>query len=224
MKNLANNSIAQLFDNFAQSLPQQQHLCSAAAQQMRSAPVTAKPALPKFSIAAVCACVLVVVLLAVVVAGQFNQPMLATVYAASEVSGQTTQAQQAQQLLPLQQLSQHYTICSQRFRTYYFKQDNSFAYIAAAIGVETEFGVVELYVIAEREDVVLEKRHKTYTNCIYGKTYTLFEGNSSDRGEYVTRAYFAANGNNYYIVTQSNQSNLQTSANLVQLFLQLQGN
>ncbi len=221
-----NNAIEQLFDAYAESLPSQEHLCDKAREQMSGGAVSAskKTTHRSWSFAAVACCFVLLVVISFVSVvsnlGKNDAVPQVSVYSSNNVSGKLIESNQAQELLPVTELQNRYNVVFQRYAAYHFKTDGDFAYLQATLGVETEYGIIEIVVIAENSGFVHESRVRQYNKNIKGQKNAVVETAYAEKGEYVTAAFFNANNKNFYVFAQSNQGNIENSQNVVKIFQQ----
>ncbi len=236
--------IAQLFDDFAESLPSQTHLSEKASNAMPSARKKIKRRWV-FALAACC----VVVLIAVCVfyksieapqnsTSNEQSPNSQVLPGSSGTQGSTSLSVEvfepqdvdnvvllapasAEKYLPISVLKAQpqFNVVYERYYAYYFKQIGELAYIQAILGVETEYGVVEINLIADDENYVEESRLEAYNLTIKdNKQDVVFCDEEVNNGEYVTRAYFNANNFNFYIYAQSNPQNSANVEEIIKIF------
>lgn len=221
-----NKAIEQMFDSYAESLPSQEHLCDKAREQMSAGAVSAskKTTRRSWSLATVACCLVLLVVISFVSVisnlGKNDASPQASIYYSNNVSGKLIEGSQAKELLPVTELQNQYNVVFQRYVAYYFKNDGGFAYIQAILGVQTDYGIIEMGVIAENSEFVHESRIRQYNENIKGQRNAVVETFYAEKGEYVTAAFFNADNKNFYIVAQSNQSNTEISQNIVKIFQQ----
>lgn len=221
-----NQAIAQLFENFAESLPSQTHLCEKARSQIVAPRQTAVRSKPRYGwVFAVAACCLVLFLAVLSVLPVTNTPpnglpqAQATVYASSNVSGFAATKEQAENYLPISLLKQQFKVVFEKYAVYTFNSNGSFAYLKATLGVVTEFGIVEMEVVAENENFVHQSRLERYNQNIKNNDAPVINGSLAERGEYVTQAYANANGTNLFFSAQTNPNNAQISEKIAEIFI-----
>ncbi|MGN1067132.1 MAG: hypothetical protein ACI4QH_04925 [Candidatus Fimimonas sp.] len=220
-----NQAIAQLFESFAESLPSQAHLCEKARNQIVAPRQTAVRTKPRYGwVFAVAACCLVLFVAVLSVLPGTNTPPSdglpqVTVYASSSVSGTAATDAQAEKYLPISLLKQQFEVVFEKYAVYTFNSNGTFAYFKAILGVVTEFGVVEMEVVAENEKFVHQSRLERYNQNIKYNGSPVINGSYAEQGEYVTQAYATANGANLYFVAQSNPNNSQISQKIAEIFV-----
>lgn len=200
---MKDKQIQQLFDNYAQSLPQQDHLADKA-RGMAFARSEKKKWWLVPMVAAYCVVAVAVLFVAITLTNSLvNVTPSPTyqVYTSSQVTGHIVDRSDIASAVKVDLIDEQYEVIFENYRAYYF-DDGQLAYIRASLGVSTEYGVVEVQLIAENNKFVRNDLKYTYDNYIYGQSFTQKE-NYKD-GEYITSAYFEGEDMHFYIETMSN--------------------
>lgn len=202
---MKDKQIQQLFDNYAESLPQQDHLADKALGM-----AFARPKKKKWWIVPVVAtyCVLVIALLTVAVVlttsiVNISPSPTYQVYTSSQVTGHSVDRSDIANAVKVDLIDEQYDVIFENYRAYYF-DDGQLAYIRASLGISTEYGVVEVQLIAETNEFVRQDLKYTYDNYIYGQSFT--QNQDYEDGEYITASYFEGEDMHFYIETMSNPS------------------
>ena len=216
MKQQNQNEIQKLFDDYAESLSPQPQLASRAKERYLSMQVAQKPRRAVWA-AAVCAVIVFVIAAAAVlpVLTGGGEPQ---VYAASQTAGQRVDADFAGEIVNLQAFEgSAYSIVSQKY--YAFRLDGNVVYMAAQLGFSTDQGIVEVQFVAEKDGFVRLDWRTDYERYLKDNDgLRVVERRPENMpGEYVTNAYFKANGMRFYVYTQCNPS----AAQFVQPILQI---
>lgn len=213
--------IAQLFDEFAENLPSRPHLSAKAEEAMSSA----RPKTGHFGIIAVAAVCCAVILLAVFVLPGIYDGLPdygnVTVFSRSQLGEKVyLSAAEAEKLLPLSVLKQsRLNVVYERYHAYYFESSGEFAYVCALLGVEAEYGIIEVRLIADSAGYVEAGRKDLYDAYIRnsdGKASVRY--GESENGETVINAYYNAGSLNYYVSALSNPNNDAYSEEIVKIF------
>lgn len=242
-----NAQIVQLFDGFAESLPAKPHLAQKAADKAMS---SARPKNKRFGWVFALATCCVVILIAVCVFPNLNigapqnpapgdlEPSgpaqdnpapgnpapSVQVFDSEDVGHRIILASaRAEKLLPISVLKEQpqFKVTYERYYAYYFNNSGELAYIQAILGVETEYGIVEISLIADNQNYVEQSRLEVYNyNILNSNQQVVLTNSAADKGEYVTRAYFNANNFNFYIYARSNYQNSANAEEIVKIFSQ----
>lgn len=233
--------IGRLFDDFAESLPEQTRL-SSRAEKVGFAPRGKQ----RGWIAAVvcCAAVLIAVLIVPLLSNQIsgmdgnNQTAAlgsADVYTLSQVqrrrlsptASETSDSQSESvasdesSFAAAMREQTEYSVTYEKYYAFYFTSTDELAFIKAVLGVETDYGIVEIEAIAEAQDYVEQSREKIYRNVLEGTDggKNVFSENDGN-GEFVTKAYFNQSGYNFYLTALCNPQNSDDAEKIIEFILQ----
>lgn len=215
--------IEKLFDNYADSLPEQPHL----AEKARGIALSRSRKKTRWwvSFVAVCGVLIAVLVLSLGVLGklipQVRPQQNYSLYTNSDVTGKRADLTLAKDYINIQGFdgNENYTVVSENYYAYYFKDSDELAYIKAFIGISTENGIVEVTLIAEKDQFVRMDLVSEYRRYIAGNNSPVtFENLEANRGEYVTAAYFKAKGMHFYVATQSNPSTAYDVEKILEIF------
>ena len=104
--------------------------------------------------------------------------------------------------MDLSTLKQYADVFDAHFYACYLETEESPVYVKCVFGVQTDDGMTEMRVISERRGFRRDDLEESYGYLITdngGYTYS----NDYENGEYVTAAYCADRGFNYYFYAQS---------------------
>lgn len=125
-----------------------------------------------------------------------------TRYSLDEVRAVSVSAEFAKSYIDLDELRAQSDVFDEHYYACYIENKEDPVYVRAVFGVGTTNGTTEMSVIAERDGYRRNDLQKSYGGLITPSGYYMYY-NDYDRGEYVTAAYFAARGYNYYVYAQS---------------------
>lgn len=131
-----------------------------------------------------------------------SSPAPAIRYSLYEVRAVSVSAAFAEAYIDLSELKAQSAVFDEHYYACYIDNETSPVYVRGVFGVETPDGMAEMSVIAERDGYRRDDLEKSYNELITPSGYYMYY-NNYDKGEYVTTAYFAARGYNYYVYAQS---------------------
>lgn len=200
---MKDKQIQQLFDDYAQSLPQQDHLAEKARGMAFARPKKKKwwlvPMVAAYCVLAV-AVLFVAVTLTVSLVNISPQPTY-QVYTSTDVTGHIVDRSDIANAVKVDLIDEQYNVIFENYRAYYF-DDGNLAYIRASLGISTEYGVVEVQLIAENNKFVRDDLTYTYDNYVQGQSFAQYK--KFKDGEYITSAYSEGDDLHFYIETMSN--------------------
>lgn len=213
--------IQQLFDSYEQGVSPQTHLVGKAQAELSARRSNGTKQRTRWTWTAVVCCALALLLITVGVAKTIlPAPADVQYYTASEVVKKSVDGVFAGEKINLSGFDNSpYTLVSQKYYAYYFKSSGQLAYIVAQLGFSTENGIVEMRLIAESDGYVKLDWNSDYQKHLKNNSaLSVLPDYGTDLvGEYVTNAYFRANGMHFYVYTQSNP----TAGQFVQPILQI---
>lgn len=199
---MKDKQIQQLFDDYAQSLPQQDHLAEKARGMAFARPKKKWWLVPM--VAAYCVLAVAVLFVAITLTNSLvNVTPSPTyqVYTSSQVTGHVVYRSDIANAVKVDLIDEQYEVIFENYRAYYF-DDGNLAYIKASLGISTEYGVVEVQLIAENNKFVRDDLTYTYDNYVQGQSFAQYK--KFKDGEYITSAYFEGDDLHFYIETMSN--------------------
>ena len=209
-----NDKIQQIFDDYAQNLPDRSDLADRARSVMSQnaqaqhnrAVFSSKPSNKRSGwIWAVCSvCVVLAVCLAlfpVILNGNFYDGNELQYYTSRQISGKALSASQTAQYLPVERLGGNgWTVVYDKYYGY-FADDGDLRYIVADLGVRAEEGgFVEMTLIAEKNGYLCRSFAENYNSTIRNGIVSSYTRTDDRRkGEYLTSAFFKLDDYHYYV-------------------------
>lgn len=223
---MKDKQIQQLFDNYSDTLEPQTHLAERARELLRdsSRPKTAPKRAMWKSVFAVCCFFAVLLVFGVVLHGVLfpgqGEPNRVVAYDVTAVRGKSVVRADVTDVLPLNAFdeSASYEIVSEKYYAFYFKDSNELAYVRAILGISTPNGIVEVSLIAETKDFVRNDLRGYYNECIKNSNSVQFGAANTEKGEYVTSAFFEARNMHFYVAAQGNPTTSNDIDQIIRLF------
>ncbi len=202
--------LQRIFDDLGDSISPISDISQRVRQSLEhsAAPVRKSPVRP-WAIALCCAFLAVFVMGGTVfgvIAGQDRLSSSAVVYDRSQLSGNPISKAEASKIISTTKLENGgYSVISETYYAYYFKETDDLAYVRGRLYISTEKGTVELEIIAESNKYVKADFQKVYDSYI-NKPDSIGDlaCDSSCAGEYVTSSFIHAEELHFYVFSQGN--------------------
>lgn len=211
-------TIQKIFDDYAESIQLETHLCAKAKQAM-----TARSSKSVWKIpAVVCGALAVVLVFAVLIANlPHDLPSSVYLYNMGDVRGKEVSEADVADALPINALRQQpqFSVVSARYFAFCFKESGNEAYVRAFLGIATPNGMVELSLIAEKSEYLREDLSGFYKQNLKNANGLVVLEREDLPGEYAASAYLESNGLRFYISTQGNVATKEDTKNILNLFV-----
>ena len=207
-----NDKIQQIFDDYAQNLPDRSDLADRARSvmsqnaQSNCAVPSAKPSGKRrgfiWAMCGVCAVIAVcLAVFPVILNGNFYDNNKLQYYTSRQINGKALSASQTAPYLPVERFGgDDWTVVYDKYYGY-FADDGDLRYIVADLGVRAEEGgFVEMTLIAEKNGYLCRSFAENYNSTIRNGIVSSYTRTDDRRkGEYLTSAFFRLDDYHYYV-------------------------